>query len=52
LVHRGWLTLGYAILVSLFIEFKARREERWLLTAFPEYAEYRCRTRKFIPSLY
>jgi protein-S-isoprenylcysteine O-methyltransferase Ste14 len=52
LVIRGWLTLGYVIVLAVFFDIKARREERRLLRTFPEYADYRRRVRRFIPRLY
>ncbi len=52
LLVRGWLTLGYAVLLFLFADRKASREERWLAGKFPDYAEYRRRVRKLIPFLY
>ncbi len=48
LVH-GWLTLGYACALLVFVEFKARREERWLLEKFPGYADYQRRVPRLIP---
>jgi protein-S-isoprenylcysteine O-methyltransferase Ste14 len=47
-VH-GWLTLGYAILLFVFFEVKARREEEWLRQKFAGYADYQKRARKLIP---
>ena len=43
-------TCAAALLV--FFDLKARREEAWLVEAYPGYAEYRRRTRKLIPFLY
>jgi protein-S-isoprenylcysteine O-methyltransferase Ste14 len=51
LVH-GWLTLGYAIIMLVFFDFKSRKEERWLKGKFPGYAEYQKRVRKLIPFIY
>jgi protein-S-isoprenylcysteine O-methyltransferase Ste14 len=56
----GWSTifaspvgLAMTVLLALFLELKARREELWLLGRYPAYAEYRRRTpRKFLPFLY
>lgn len=50
-VH-GWLTLGYALLLFIFFDFKSRREERWLRGKFPEYAAYQRCVRKLIPFVY
>lgn len=49
---RGWLTLLYAVLLFLFLDVKARREERWLRREFPEYAGYQARVRKLVPFVY
>lgn len=49
---RGWLTLGYATILLIILEFKSAREERWLLEKFPEYRDYRKRVGKFIPFLH
>jgi protein-S-isoprenylcysteine O-methyltransferase Ste14 len=49
---RGWLTFGYAALLFALFDVKTRREERWLLAKFPEYAAYRRRIRKLIPFIY
>ncbi|HLP16017.1 MAG TPA: isoprenylcysteine carboxylmethyltransferase family protein [Bacteroidota bacterium] len=48
----GWLTLGYAVLLLVFLDIKSRREEVWLLQKFPAYAAYRKRVRRLIPFLY
>jgi protein-S-isoprenylcysteine O-methyltransferase Ste14 len=48
----GWLTLGYAALLFVFLDLKSRREERWLAEKFPAYASYRRRVRKLIPFIY
>jgi protein-S-isoprenylcysteine O-methyltransferase Ste14 len=43
-------TLIEAVLLLLFFEFKARREEHWLVAKFPEYDDYRQRVRgRIIP---
>lgn len=52
LLRRGWLTLGCVLAAWVFIEFKVRREEKWLLERFPGYAAYQRRVRKLIPYLY
>lgn len=43
------LHLGLAVIVALFFAAKARKEERWLVDRFPDYADYRRRVRAFIP---
>jgi protein-S-isoprenylcysteine O-methyltransferase Ste14 len=44
--------VAYAVLVAVFFDRKARREERWLRERFPEYADYERRVRRFIPGIY
>lgn len=41
-----------ALLLGLWLDAKARREERWLTDAFPGYAAYRRRTHRFVPGIY
>jgi protein-S-isoprenylcysteine O-methyltransferase Ste14 len=55
----GWALLWQSAAGALataallvFFDLKARREERWLLDAYPGYADYRRRVRKLIPGLY
>ena len=50
-VH-AWLTLGYVVLLFVFLDLKSRREEGWLAERFPMYAAYRQRVRKLIPFVY
>ncbi|WP_062309270.1 methyltransferase family protein [Polynucleobacter sinensis] len=59
MVALGWLciypylfVLMYAIALTLFFEFKIKREERWLLEKFPAYSEYRQKVKKLIPWVY
>jgi protein-S-isoprenylcysteine O-methyltransferase Ste14 len=52
LMRQSWLTLFYGAALLVFLDFKSRHEERWLLERFPEYAEYRRRVRKLVPFLY
>ena len=49
---QGWLTLGYVVALFVFLDAKARREERWLAEKFPAYAAYQRRVRKLIPFVY
>ena len=44
--------LAVAALLGVFFDVKARREEAWLVVAYPGYAEYRRRVRKLLPFLY
>lgn len=48
----GWLTLAYTLAILVFFDIKSRREERWLMERYPDYAAYRRRVRKLIPFLY
>ena len=48
--HAG--RLGTALVLAVFFDRKARTEERLLGEAFPRYAEYSRRTKKFIPWIY
>lgn len=50
-VH-GWLTIGYALLLFICLDIKARREERWLTEKFQGYDAYRRRVRRLIPFIY
>lgn len=52
LVTASPAALGVAVLLGVFFDLKARREEAWLLEAYPEYAAYRRRVRKLLPFLY
>jgi protein-S-isoprenylcysteine O-methyltransferase Ste14 len=49
---QGVLTVGYAVVLVVFLDAKASREERWLRAKFPEYAAYAQRVRKLIPFVY
>jgi protein-S-isoprenylcysteine O-methyltransferase Ste14 len=52
LVH-GWLTLGYAILMLLFLDVKSRREEEWLKAKYADYDAYQKHVvHRLIPFLY
>lgn len=48
LVH-GWLTLLYVLVLAIFLDVKASREERWLVETYPDYPTYQRRVRKLIP---
>jgi len=59
LMGSGWALLrlsGLALIAVLvlfvFFDRKAAREERWLMERFPEYSEYRVRVCKLIPWIY
>ncbi len=40
------------VLLGCFFDLKARREEAWLVAAYPAYAAYRARVRKLAPFIY
>ena len=52
LITQGELTLAYAGLIFLFFDIKSRKEEQWLVTAFPEYSAYQKHVRKLLPLIY
>jgi protein-S-isoprenylcysteine O-methyltransferase Ste14 len=52
LAWRSPLAVVAAAILLLFLDLKARREERWLERTFPEYASYKRRVRKLVPLLY
>lgn len=52
LCTQGLLTLGYAALLTVFLDVKASREERWLAATFPGYERYRARVWKLMPFVY
>lgn len=52
LVVHGSLTLGYAVILAIFLDIKSRREERWLREKYPEYGDYAKRVRKLVPFIY
>jgi protein-S-isoprenylcysteine O-methyltransferase Ste14 len=41
-----------AVLLALFLDAKARREEAWLMDRYPAYASYRRRSKRFVPGIY
>ena len=41
-----------SVLLGGFFDLKARREEAWLVAAYPGYAAYRARVRKLVPFIY
>lgn len=45
-------SLALSLVLALFFDLKARREERWLLERFPDYAAYRRRVRRLLPWVY
>jgi protein-S-isoprenylcysteine O-methyltransferase Ste14 len=41
-----------ALTLAVFFDLKSRREEIWLAERFPDYLDYRNRTRRLLPWLY
>jgi len=41
-----------AVLLGCFFDLKSRREEAWLMAAYPDYGAYRARVRKLVPFIY
>ncbi len=52
LLWRSWPALVATLAAALFLDAKARREERWLRQQFPEYSRYAQRVRRFVPGIY
>ncbi len=52
LAWRSPATLALAAVLLAFFDVKSRREERWLVEAFPRYADYQRRVKKLLPWLY
>ncbi len=52
MVSRGWLTVGYAVLLFMLFDLKSRREEKWLIAKFADYSEYQRRVHRLIPFIY
>jgi protein-S-isoprenylcysteine O-methyltransferase Ste14 len=52
LVTASPAALAGALGLGVFFDLKSRREEAWLLAAYPAYADYRSRVRKLIPFVY
>jgi len=52
LVWHSWPALVVSMVLVVFLDMKARHEERWLHERFPDYAGYKQRVRRFIPWVY
>jgi protein-S-isoprenylcysteine O-methyltransferase Ste14 len=52
LLWRSPAALALAAALLVFFDIKSRREEAWLVEAFPRYAEYQLRVKKLIPFVY
>jgi protein-S-isoprenylcysteine O-methyltransferase Ste14 len=46
------LGIVLAAVLFIFFDLKSRREEKWLVEAYPEYVDYRKRVKKLIPWVY
>ncbi|WP_027867723.1 MULTISPECIES: methyltransferase family protein [Massilia] len=46
------LRLGLTLLLGVFFDLKATREEKWLLERYPDYPAYQATVRKLLPYLY
>lgn len=51
-IFPGVYILAYAVCLFFLFDFKARREEVWLVERFPEYPAYQSRVKKLIPGIY
>ena len=40
------------LVLAVFLDAKARREEMWLLERYDAYADYRRRSKRFLPGIY
>jgi protein-S-isoprenylcysteine O-methyltransferase Ste14 len=52
LLRQSWPALGVSLVLAVFFDAKARREERWLRERFPDYAEYQKKVKRFVPWVY
>ncbi len=52
LFRTSLIALVLVLVLIIFFDRKAAKEEDWLAQQYPDYAEYRKRTRKLIPFLY
>lgn len=52
LVCASPVSLVATAVLFAFFDLKSRREEDWLVEAYPDYAAYRERTRRIVPAIY
>jgi protein-S-isoprenylcysteine O-methyltransferase Ste14 len=52
LLWQSGVALGVSVVLAVFLDAKARHEERWLTLKFPEYASYARRVKRFVPGVY
>jgi len=52
LVFNSVLTVLGALVLFIFFDSKARREELWLMEKYPDYGNYRKQVKKLLPGIY
>lgn len=52
LLAANLIDIALVAVVFLFVDLKSKREEEWLMEAYPEYASYRRHVKKLIPWIY
>jgi protein-S-isoprenylcysteine O-methyltransferase Ste14 len=52
LFRSSLLGSGLALVLFIFFDLKSRREEKWLIEAYPGYVNYRKRVKKLMPWIY
>jgi protein-S-isoprenylcysteine O-methyltransferase Ste14 len=46
------IRLGFTLVIFVFFDMKARREERWLVERYSDYGQYQKHVKRLIPWLY
>ena len=52
LCWQSWPALAASLALVVYLDAKARHEERWLRRQFPDYADYARCVKRFVPWLY
>lgn len=52
MVWASWLGVVAAVIMTVFFDAKARREEAWLCEMFAAYPDYMKRVRRLVPMIY
>lgn len=52
LLRGSVVALVLSVVLLVFFHLKSRREERWLVERYPEYADYQKRVKKIIPFIW
>jgi protein-S-isoprenylcysteine O-methyltransferase Ste14 len=52
LLASNFLRLVLTLLLGIFFNYKATREEKWLVERYPGYPAYQAKVRKLVPFLY